>query len=364
MKVLFDHQIFASQVYGGISRYFFEIASHLSKMHKIDVEVLCPLYVNNYLENAVNFRVWGKHVRKFRNSALAMRLINAPLSLTFRRARRDTSIYHETYFSRFDLAPKGARKVVTVHDMIHEKFCDDFSQLDRTRAAKRSAVLRADHVICVSKNTKRDLLDRFDLDPAKVSVVYHGSSLRHDAFAVPRCRKAQLLYVGSRSKYKNFTRFIKAFRDSRLPHEGFSVVCFGGGQFSRSENALFESNGLSAYIHQIHGGDSVLLQMLQESTALVCPSIYEGFGIPPLEAMSCGCPVACSNTSSLPEVVGSAAELFDPRDIRSISTAIETIAFSSSRCAELVDAGYRQASRFSWDRSAEVTASIYRMVGG
>lgn len=359
MKVLYDHQIFAAQVHGGISRYFCEIGTRVSNIPDIDANVLCPLYVNNYLRAQHSLKVWGRHVQQIPSSVLAMRLANAAMAPIFRQLRKGTQIYHETYFSRFDLAPHGAARVVTVHDMIHEKFPRYFPLLDRTRGAKQTALRRADHIICVSENTRRDLLETLDLDERKISVVPHGSSL-HWREPGQTQRKPQLLYVGARSYYKNFTSLVRAFGLSRLPRDGFSLVCFGGGSFTTAERTLFAELGLQKSVTHRNGDDSVLMQLFRESTALVYPSLYEGFGIPPLEAMSCGCPVACSNSSSLPEVVGQAAELFDPRDIDAIILAVESVALSPTRGTELIAAGYDQASRFSWDLSAASTCSIYR----
>lgn len=362
MKILYDHQIFAAQAFGGVSRYFSEIGSRIGMTQGVDVGVLCPLYVNNYLQNNAGLKVWGKRFRRLPHSTLAMRTANAAIAPLFRQARKGVDVYHETYFSRFDLAPRGAAKVITVHDMIHEKFPDSFHWLDRTRDAKRAALRRANHIICVSENTRRDLLAISDVDPARVSVVPHGSSLHWREPIPQQQRKAQLLYIGSRGKYKNFSSLVRAFGLSRLPREGFSLICFGGGPFSSAEQALFTEAGILHCVTQHGGGDTMLLRLFRESAALVYPSLYEGFGIPPLEAMSCGCAVACSNTSSLPEVVGQAAETFDPYDIDAIRAAIESVALLPARASELIAAGYRQASRFSWERSAVSTFEIYRKV--
>lgn len=363
MNILFDHQIFASQRYGGISRYFFEIAYRIASMQGMRATILCPLYVNTYLNGLPPLRVCGTHIVRVPYSSVFMRSLNAALSLLFAHERAAIDIYHETYFSQLNICPKGAARVITIHDMIHEKFRNNFSRFDRAIAAKRAAILRADHIICVSRNTRNDLLTLFDVDPIKTSIVYHGSSLAPAPGTVPCQRKCQLLFVGGRSGYKNFTGFANAFLHSKLRSEGFSVVCFGGGHFSRREINWLARHELDGRFTQTSGDDSALLKLFEESAALVYPSLYEGFGIPPLEAMSCGCPVACSNTASLPEVVGSAAELFDPNDEESIVHAIENIALSSTRGSELSEAGYRRASQFSWKQSAEATASIYRGLG-
>ena len=113
-------------------------------------------------------------------------------------------------------------------------------------------------------------------------------------------------------------------------------------------------------IQQIGGGDDVLAYLYQSAEAFIYPSLYEGFGIPPLEAMSLGCPVICSNTSSLPEVVGDAGEYFDPNNMESIRSAIETVMQSQARRDEFVQKGRERCAIFSWARCAEETMTIYR----
>ena len=125
---------------------------------------------------------------------------------------------------------------------------------------------------------------------------------------------------------------------------------------------MVDKLGLQNHIRQVTGGDDVLFQLLQQSAALVYPSLYEGFGIPLLEAMSCGCPVACSNTSSLPEIAQDAAVFFDPTDAGSIRDAIESIVFSPTRSAELAARGLRRSLDFSWGRSAAATLDAYRTI--
>jgi len=362
MKVLFDHQIFASQRYGGISRYFSEIARNIAESGNADVHVLCPLYVNEYIRSTRRVKIWGRHIPQPPYSVVLLRNLNAVLAPLYREARMATNIYHETYFSRLRIAPNNTPVVVTVHDMIHEKFYANFNRLDRTREAKKAAVERADHVICVSENTRRDLLELYDIDSGRVSVVYHGSSFFVRDSALPRHRSPQLLYIGSRGFYKNFANLIRALGLSRLTTEGFSLVCFGGGPLSRTERAMVDKLGLQNHIRQVTGGDDVLFQLLQQSAALVYPSLYEGFGIPLLEAMSCGCPVACSNTSSLPEIAQDAAVFFDPTDAGSIRDAIESIVFSPTRSAELAARGLRRSLDFSWGRSAAATLDAYRTI--
>ena len=117
-------------------------------------------------------------------------------------------------------------------------------------------------------------------------------------------------------------------------------------------------------IIQKSGEDLMLTGLYKNAAAFICPSLYEGFGLPPLEAMALGCPVVCSNVSSLPEVVGNAAEQFDPENIDSIRKAIENVVTDYNHRDNLISLGYKQAKLFSWDKCATETLKVYKTISG
>jgi glycosyltransferase involved in cell wall biosynthesis len=170
-----------------------------------------------------------------------------------------------------------------------------------------------------------------------------------------------LLHVGSRGGYKNFDALLRAYAASDWLKENFSIVAFGGGAFSVEEQALMRVLGVPAgRVMQVGGGDAALARLYRHAAALVYPSLYEGFGIPPLEAMSLDCPVLCSGRSSIPEVVGDAGEYFDPEDPEAMRVAIESVLESPSRRDELIAKGRARSAGFSWERCAGETHEIYR----
>ncbi|MDP9052031.1 MAG: glycosyltransferase family 4 protein, partial [Acidobacteriota bacterium] len=178
----------------------------------------------------------------------------------------------------------------------------------------------------------------------------------------PRLRPF-LLYVGSRLTYKNFERLLEAFAASPLLKNDFDLVCFGGGAFTSKEISLFQQLGLSdECCCQVSGDDATLAALYGSARAFVYPSLYEGFGIPPLEAMSFNCPVVCSGLSSIPEVVGNAAEMFDPYDPESIQKAIERVATDEVLRETLVSRGRERVKQFSWERCAKETLDVYSRV--
>jgi glycosyltransferase involved in cell wall biosynthesis len=169
------------------------------------------------------------------------------------------------------------------------------------------------------------------------------------------------LYVGARGGYKNFERFVRAFALSQRLHQEFDLLCFGGGPLQTAERQMIADAGLGPdQVVQMGGGDEILAALYQQAAALVYPSLYEGFGIPPLEAMAVGCPVICSNSSSLPEVVGDAAESFDPLDQEAMLAAMEAVLASPTQRSALVAAGRIRYQQFTWKKCARETEAIYR----
>lgn len=357
--VVYDHQTFCMQRFGGISRYFCELAERVSTHYR--VRVVAPMHFNDYLAQSRVATV-GVHVPlevtgPGRPRSAVNRLLAAPLQ---RAAGAD--IVHRTYYVPYR-APGRARVVVTVFDMIHELLPENFAADDATSAFKRASVAAADHVMCISHSTARDLQRLFGTDPSKITVAHLGfsSAFSTDGAAAAWRERPYLLYVGQRAGYKNFATALDAYLSSPSLRDAFDLVAYGAGAFDADELSRIESARLrpGAVRHVRGGSDAELAAAYRSAHAFIYPSRYEGFGIPPLEAMSCGCPVVSSNTSSLPEVVGDAAELCDPASTESIRAALERVAFDSARRTELIDRGAVRASTFTWERCAEITGSVY-----
>lgn len=366
MRVAFDHQIFGWQEYGGISRYAYELASELSKSCEQDVGIFSPLYVNRYLAHVPqHLKLQGIKMPAFKHSGRLYRAINS-LLVGPAIKRFEPDIVHETYFSTSGVAPRTARVVLTVYDMIHERFPEYFSIASPTSREKAQAVARADHIVCISEHTRRDLIEILGVPTAKTSVVHLGFSLT----AAPQVEiengvklRPFILYVGSRTGHKNFVELLRAYAGSPFLMNEFELVCFGGGELKAKEVELINKLGISAAkVRQVSGNDELLGFYYRAARAFIYPSLYEGFGIPPLEAMSFGCPVACSNTSSVPEVVGDAAEQFDPTDHESIRKAIEKVVVDEELRKDLIDRGAARVRYFSWERCARETLDVYRRV--
>ena len=331
-----------------------------------EVAIISPLYVNKYLAHAPQqLKIQGRQVPAFKRSGRVYRAINSVLARPLIE-RFAPDLVHETYYAAGGVAPRSAKVVLTVYDMIHERFPEYFSIASPTRREKALAVARADHVICISDQTKLDLIEFLGVSPAKISVVHLGFSLT----ATPQATvdggalSGQfVLYVGARSGHKNFVGLLHAYADSQLLKDEFDLVCFGGGELTAKERELIKELGIPAEkVRQVSGNDGLLGRYYQAARAFVYPSMYEGFGIPPLEAMSFGCPVICSNTSSIPEVVGDAAVQFDPANYESMQKAIENVVGNDKLRKNLIQKGNDRLGCFSWERCARETLDVYRRV--
>jgi glycosyltransferase involved in cell wall biosynthesis len=360
VRIAFDSQIFALQRFGGISRYIVRLAEQLAASEHA-VKVVAPFHQNSHLEQAQADLVSGKSVAPALRRATKFLLpinhfVGARAIAAFK-----PDIVHETYYAA-QASSRAAPCVVTVHDMIHERYPEQFRAFGSTSNRKRAAVKRADHVICISHSTQRDLQHFFDVPAEKISVVHHGyEQFQSQGAAVTReGNRPLILYVGLRGGYKNFAALVGAFASSARLRADFDLVAFGGGAFSNDEQLALRAAGLRPeQARQVSGADSVLGGLYKQAAAFVYCSKYEGFGLPPLEAMAQGVPVVSSKTSSMPEVIGDAAEFFDPESSEDLAGALERVVYSSARAAALVTLGEQRLTQFSWRRCALETAASY-----
>lgn len=362
MRIAFDSQIFWMQKYGGISRYFVSLCKYINDVgHK--AKIFAPIHTNEYTKSLGKDFYVGKYIAHIPyGTERCIGAVSDYISNTL-ISKWSADIVHRTYYNMYNCL--HVPSVLTVYDLIHEIYPQSFVAKDKTVFLKKRAIERADHIICISKSTQSDLMNYYDVKEQNTSVVHLGfqlqnSELRNDD---PRIlNEPYLLFVGKRDGYKNFRTFVQAVASSKVMNS-MKIVCFGGGAFSAREKDFINSVGgiFSRFIH-VSGDDGLLTAMYRQARAFVYPSMYEGFGLPPLEAMAQGCPVVCSNTSSIPEVVGNAGEFFLPSDVESMRIAIERVVFEESRRSELKALGYARIKEFSWERCAEQTLQVYERV--
>ena len=273
-------------------------------------------------------------------------------------------LVHETYYASKPAMTPGYKRVLTVYDMIHELFPAEFPANDRTPIDKASAVARADHIICISEHTRRDLIRILGVPHEKTSVIHLGISLSPTGTRgdLPVCRPF-LLYVGARGGYKNFACLLRAYAASGRLLKEFDLLAFGGGPINTKEAEFIRQLSIPPEnVRQVQGGDDVLEVLYRRAAAFVYPSLYEGFGLPPLEAMSFDCPVICSNASSIPEVVGNAALLFDPLSAEALGQAIAVVLDDAGLRQALIAKGRARINHFSWEKCAQLTMTVYERV--
>jgi glycosyltransferase involved in cell wall biosynthesis len=361
MKVAYDYQIFSLQQYGGISRYYYEISKRIARYTDAKVKIFAAYYLNHYLREKKKGLIKGKFVPHIPKTSPPRYLLNYLVTnLGIRNYKPD--ILHETYYSLCRIEHRGLKRVVTIYDMIPEKFPETIRAFDFIKSKKKKALNYADHIICISENTKNDLLNYYKVNDDKVSVVHLGVSMKGGVGTGPKpiCPEPYILYVGSRSGYKNYFNALKAFASSPRLNGNFYFVSFGGGKYSKNELRKIQEIGLNPSIIKHYSGDDGLLKNLYSyASAMVYPSRYEGFGLPILEAMKCGCPVICSNTMALTEIAGNAAEFFSAEDVEEISNVIENVVHSETKRNEMIKNGYDRAKQFSWDKCASKTFGIY-----
>jgi glycosyltransferase involved in cell wall biosynthesis len=366
MRIAYDQQIFEMQRHGGISRYFTELVRNLGQRAGVEPSVIAPVFINQYLLRPdVRGRVRGAFFPfGFRGEARIARASNKAL-LPLYWAGRHFDIVHETYYSPVRRG-LGRVRVVTVYDMIHELFPQDFPDSAQVTAAKHAAVRRADHIICISETTRQDAIRLLGIAPERSSVIYLGCSLDTPVAApAPEATPAPcILYVGVRSGYKNFLVLLEAFAAAKSLPATVDLVAFGGRPFSADERRRIEELGVAGRVRQTSGSDRLLAAHYRAAIAFVYPSRYEGFGIPPLEAMAAGCPVACSDAGSIREVVGDAGAYFGPDDVHGLRAIIERLAEDHAYAAELRAKGFAQIQKYSWASCAQETLQLYEQLLG
>ncbi len=369
MRVFFDHQAFCIQEYGGLSRYYTELIAGLQKAS--DATPLLPLRWSNnrHLQDAgLQNRPFFPN-RQFRGKRNLLYTANRWNDI---RAIQTQSfdIFHATYYDPYFLPYLNARKiktplVVTFLDMIHEKLAHQFPYLAQDKAIvqhKRLLAKRADRLIAVSENTKRDLVDFLNVDPDKIDVIYHGSSFapvvpESDTPAIQQ-REPYLLFVGLRKGYKNFDGMLREIAPLMI-REKIRLLSVGGGAFSPAENVFIDTLGVADLVRQVSATDNQLTELYRQALAFIFPSLYEGFGIPILEAFACGCPCILSNQSSLPEIGGNAALYFDPLQADSLTTQVQLLIDDSDLGHQLASDGRERVRHFTWDTATRQTIKVY-----
>jgi len=359
MKILYDHQMFSLQKYGGITRYFCELMKNMPPEHQFSLSVLFS--DNYYLKE--NYGLFKKrnilpnaHFKGKRFIKEKLYTINNRYS-AYCISSNKYDLLHPTYYNDYFLSIVKTPYVITVHDLIYFKFKDSFYKNNPDRPQMEKVIRKANRIIAVSENTKRDILEYFNIDAGKIDVVHHGYNLPGTELPVNTIGR-YLLFVGERGYYKNFKTFAEAATPLLKEQHDLKLVCVGK-PFTKDEQSHVSRLGIADQSMTITADNKKLDELYGHALVFVNPSLYEGFGMSILEAFANGCPVCLSNASCFPEIAGNAGVYFDPNDISSILEAIRKVIGNEGFRNEMITAGNERLAAFSWEKAARETAAAY-----
>ncbi|MEY5063090.1 MAG: hypothetical protein RLZZ112_1054 [Verrucomicrobiota bacterium] len=278
------------------------------------------------------------------------------------RAELKADLYHGVYWMR---PWEKEAYVLTVHDIsysVHPEWFRPGEALFYTTLV-RAAAKKARKVITVSEFCRTEIAEKWDIPADRIETTHEAARSLFKPGKKKRSGPPTILFVSAIHPRKNLGRLVRVWnrlRAGRFPDLRLKVVGPAGWSAGSDLRELKSAVVKSGAVWLGPQTDEQLKEAYQTATMLVYPSLYEGFGLPPLEAMACGCPVVCSKMASLPEVCGEAAEYFDPTSEEDISAKISYLLGSEERREVLSQAGIAKAGEYSWARMAEETAAVYR----
>ena len=348
-NILFEHSIFLHQKTGGISKYIYNLNEYLNK-NNFKSLIYSPLTINDNLKQKNKNNVFFIRFKKipifFTKIFYAINNILTLLKIVIYKP----DILHYSYYNNFFLSIVNKPSVLTVYDLIHEKI-----KSKNYKFYKSKLVKKVNKIICISNQTKNDLIKYYNVKANKISVIYLGINQKK----ISRKKKNYILFVGHREGYKNFNNLIKAYSKSNFLKKNFKLIVFGLNNFSEYEKNLIKKYDIARNIVYKHGNDNYLNTLYSQATAFVFPSYYEGFGLPILEAMRCGCPISCSNIQVFKEISNNSCVYFDPKNVQSIKRSIEKIVKSKKLQNKLIIKGYSNIRKFTWEKCAQETIKVY-----
>jgi len=349
MRIHYDNIVFSLQRAGGISTYWSELIHRLLR-DEIDVS-FDECNHHNIVRNTIDIKAAAVNTRGSKYLLLErFKVLQVP-------EQNQPFVFHSSYNRITN--NKHAAQVTTVHDFVHEKF---YKGIRRSlHLMQKGKVLRAaDQIITVSENTKRDLMQFHpNIPEERIKVIYNGVS--EDFYPLAENEKTKLpdfagkpylLYIGSREHYKNFKFTVDLLKESA----DFDLYIIGSALLKTEVQYLMQQLP-GRWKHFDHISNQRLNELYNSAYALIYPSLYEGFGIPLLEAMKAGVPFLALNNSAIPEVAGNAGILLERSDITLFKDALQTI---SSNRAQLIKIGYEQSAKFSWEKCYQETLSVYK----
>jgi glycosyltransferase involved in cell wall biosynthesis len=366
MNVFFDGQVFSFQEHGGISRYYCELLKQFSQLEGMKPSLLMK-YSNNRFLNEIDF-VHFKHFftsHKFKGRNEIIKFLNRKYVRNNFHRLPTPHVFHPTYYDPYFLdLLNDIPFVLTIYDMSHELYPSLFNRFDFTAENKKVVSAKAHRIIAISEHTKKDIVALLHIPETKVDVIPLATNLSLTGSMESHIPLPDnyILFVGKRNTYKNFSFLLEAISLLPQTHSSCSLVCAGGGKFTAQERNEISKFRLSERIIQMDADDHLLAYLYSGARAFVFPSLYEGFGIPVLEAFACGCPALLSNRSCLPEVGGNAVRYFNPESVSSLVENLTEVLEDKELAGSMRIKGFDRVKLFSWKNTALKTVETYKKV--
>ncbi len=367
MRIFIDIRSLDTPIHSGIPEYAFALTRELLAEKENDEYVL---FANSFRKRLEDLPLKAKS-DAWINWKVPNRILDAT-SFFPRLPKIDRLVKADVYFSpHFNVLAfrEPRRHVLTIHDLSFAHFPEFFpwrKNVWHSEQGWKRQIQEAGRVIAVSDFTRDDILDSFCLPAEKVVRVYPGLNERYRSLpnGSPDREAPFFLYVGTLEPRKNVIGLIRAFNlfKAKPANKDFRLVIAGAPGWLYDK--IFKEAASSPYAKDIDirgpAAEDEVLRLYNGAAVFVYPSFFEGFGFPPLEAQKCGLPVIASNRSSLPEILGSSALLVDPYRLEEITAAMEAVAIDNSLRKELIQRGFQNSARFSWQKAAAETRRIFK----
>lgn len=354
IKVLYDGSIFLHQKIGGISRYIYKL-NEKNKSFGVRSVIFAPITINEILDNKTeNIRTFIKLKKIPIFCTKIFYVINFFFTLIYIKIYKP-DILHLSYYNNLLLKFVKIPYIITIYDLIHERLNKRQFQFQKSELIKKSK-----HIICISEETKKDLVRYYKVNKSKISVIHLGTEKKVKKTNFNK--KKIILFVGPRIGYKNFINLLQAFAKSNYLKTNFKIVCFGGGKPNFEEMRLIEKLGLRRNIIFENGNDNKLNDFYKVSSLYISTSLFEGFGLTTLEAMRMGCPVICSNIPVFKEILEDACYYVEPKNIDNIKNKLERLLRSKKEQKRLIKKGYRIVLKYNWKKCIFKTSKIYNKI--
>lgn len=351
--------MFSLQKFGGITKYFCELMKNYTPDNEYKLSVLFSY--NQHLKD--DFEVFKKLYLPVSTKTTKMAgfcrrkmyKINQ-LYCSVIVKRNDYDLFHPTYYDPYFFNILKKPYIITVHDLISFKFQDKLRN-EHQRDKMKLLINNSKRIIAISQHTKMDLIDILNVPAEKIDVIYHGFNkfIQNNQKSV---HGRYILFVGARPNYKNFKKLAEAFGLLITSDSDLKLICVGP-EFNKEENDYLAEYKIKEKTISLRVNEKELNHLYSFALAFIYPTLYEGFGMPILEAFANNCPVCLSDASCLPEIAGNAGTYFDPNDAESIHEKIRQLIYNADYSEKMIARGKERLKAFSWKKCAKQTIASY-----